>query len=61
MKPGEQISTAEKTVGKTRLPYSTPKLVIHGNVTGITRGSGTGEWTDAAFPARTPISDLTFS
>ena len=58
----EQPATqAEETGGRTKLPYTSPKLVVHGNVEDITEGSGAGLYTDAAFPARTPIGDLTFS
>ncbi len=41
--------------------YTTPKLVVHGDIETVTKGSASGAFTDAAFPARTPTSELTFS
>ncbi len=41
--------------------YTAPKLIVHGDIETVTKGSGSGLYTDAAFPARTPISELTFS
>ena len=61
LKQQNSTTPAEETVGKARLPYTAPKLIAHGSVADITQGSGAGEWTDAAFPARTPVTDLTFS
>lgn len=41
--------------------YTTPKLTVHGDVEVITQANTTGGRLDAAFPAGTPVEDITFS
>jgi hypothetical protein len=45
---------------ETKKPYTAPELTIFGAVDELTKGNSTGAFTDADFPARTPIGDLTF-
>jgi hypothetical protein len=41
--------------------YEAPSLVVHGSIESMTQG-GLGDFAlDAAFPAHTPVSELTFS
>jgi len=42
-------------------PYASPELIVHGDVENLTKGTAAGNFTDAAFPAHTPKSKLTFS
>lgn len=44
-----------------KLAYTAPRLVRHGSVEVLTKGSATGSFLDASFNAGTPIPDLTFS
>jgi hypothetical protein len=41
--------------------YAAPRLVRHGSVESLTKGLSLGTKTDAAFPAGTPIGDITFT
>ena len=41
--------------------YETPSLTVHGSIETITQGAAHGAVTDAAFPAGTPVGDITFS
>jgi hypothetical protein len=41
--------------------YLKPELTIHGNVEVLTKATGGSARIDAAFPAGTPASQLTFS
>ena len=41
--------------------YESPRIEDHGDLAELTAGQSTGESTDAAFPAKTPKGDLTFS
>jgi hypothetical protein len=44
-----------------RKPYEAPRIVEQGNVAELTGMHSTGGYTDKAFPAHTPRSELTFS
>lgn len=41
--------------------YSTPKLIVHGDVVRLTQQNKDGEGLDADFPRGTKKGDLTFS
>jgi hypothetical protein len=41
--------------------YTRPRLVVYGKLKDITQANGAGDYTDADFPAKTKVSDLTFS
>jgi hypothetical protein len=41
--------------------YESPAITELGTIVEMTRAQGPGTRTDAAFPAGTPIGDLTFS
>ncbi|MCP9485216.1 MAG: lasso RiPP family leader peptide-containing protein [Gaiellaceae bacterium MAG52_C11] len=41
--------------------YETPDVVDYGDLVELTAGTQNGDFLDAAFPAGTPKSDLTFS
>lgn len=41
--------------------YEAPRLKQEGSVRELTFGQTAGNFTDASFPANTPISSLTFS
>lgn len=41
--------------------YEAPTVKVVGSVRQLTLGSSDGETTDAAFPVKTPKSELTFS
>lgn len=41
--------------------YEAPALTVVGTFETITQAAGTGSFTDALFPPRTPFADLTFS
>jgi hypothetical protein len=41
--------------------YEVPKVKDYGTLVQLTAGQTNGNFTDAAFPAGTPKSDLTFS
>lgn len=41
--------------------YESPRVVDYGDLVELTAGDQTGDCTDAAFPAGTNKSDLTFS
>lgn len=41
--------------------YSSPRLIIHGNVEDVTRGNAKGSHLDRTFVEGTPGEDLTFS
>ena len=41
--------------------YIAPELIVFGTVEALTQGQSTGTSLDAAFPAGTPFSSLTFS
>ena len=41
--------------------YETPSLTVHGSIETITHGATGVTALDAAFPANTPIDQLTFS
>ena len=45
----------------TKSIYTAPKLVRHGSVEAVTKGTQLGNNLDAVFPAGTPRGDLTFS
>jgi hypothetical protein len=45
---------------KKRSVYSTPRLLRHGSVEKITKGSSTGAALDATFVIGTAFSSLTF-
>lgn len=44
-----------------KMAYMKPELHVYGNVADLTLGNADGDFTDAAFPAGTPFSKLTFS
>jgi hypothetical protein len=46
---------------KKKSTYTAPRLVRHGSVETLTKGSSTGSFLDATFPVGTPFGDLTFS
>ena len=41
--------------------YAQPQLIKHGGIETLTQATGNGDFLDAAFPPKTPKSDLTFS
>lgn len=41
--------------------YTTPSVVVYGNVEEITQGTADGAFTDAVFPVKTPKDQITFS
>ncbi|MGB3637575.1 MAG: hypothetical protein WBA39_08355 [Rivularia sp. (in: cyanobacteria)] len=41
--------------------YTKPELNVHGNVEVLTQATDKGTKIDAAFPASTPLTDLTLS
>lgn len=41
--------------------YEAPAVVDYGDLTSLTAGTTTGDYTDADFPTNTPKSALTFS
>ena len=41
--------------------YSSPTLIVHGDVSEITKGLSEGQRLDASFPVSTAKSALTFS
>ncbi|MHB1710625.1 MAG: lasso RiPP family leader peptide-containing protein [Acidimicrobiales bacterium] len=41
--------------------YSPPTITDHGSIAQVTRAQAIGPYTDATFPANTPISSITFS
>lgn len=41
--------------------YEPPTIVDYGDLTELTAGSTTGNFTDANFPVHTAFADLTFS
>jgi hypothetical protein len=41
--------------------YEKPELTMHGSLRDVTSASVLGTFTDRAFPAGTPVADLTFS
>jgi hypothetical protein len=43
------------------LVYEAPVLRVHGTLEAMTHGGSSGTTLDAAFPAGTPFSSLTFS
>jgi hypothetical protein len=43
------------------MAYEAPAVVVLGSFEELTQGSTTGMFTDAAFPAGTPMDKLTFS
>jgi hypothetical protein len=45
---------------KKRAVYSTPRLLRHGSVEKITKGSSTGLALDATFPIGTAVTSVTF-
>lgn len=45
----------------TKKSYTKPNLILFGDVKSLTKGSADGDFTDAAFPVKTPKSELTFS
>lgn len=45
----------------TKKAYSTPKLIVHGDIVRLTQRNSTGEGLDADFPRGTKKGDLTFS
>ena len=51
---GEKMESGKKV-------YSSPKLVVYGNVTEITQGLADGAALDATFPIGTPKTALGFS
>jgi len=46
---------------KTTPQYEPPQVVDFGDLVELTQGSSSGCYTDADFPARTPVGQLTFS
>jgi len=46
---------------KTKSTYTAPRLVRHGSVESLTKGSSVGAKLDASFPVGTDFGDLTFS
>jgi hypothetical protein len=44
-----------------RKEYTTPRLIVHGDVEVITQGNQNGYALDASFPIHTPKKNLTFS
>ena len=56
------MRTEMKTEQETKAPeYESPQVVDYGDLTELTAGSSTGDFTDAAFPVGTPFRNLTFS
>ena len=49
-----------KNVSKNKASYVKPALVVYGDFAKITKLTGTGTYTDAAFPRNTPIGIITF-
>jgi hypothetical protein len=47
--------------GAARLPYEAPALNVVGTVHDLTKASAAGRVTDKAFPAGSPIINLSFS
>jgi hypothetical protein len=41
--------------------YETPRIEDHGSLEELTAGKAVGKFTDHAFPAGTPVEDITFS
>lgn len=41
--------------------YEPPEVVVHGTLVERTQAQAVGSVTDRAFPAGTPLQDLTFS
>lgn len=41
--------------------YETPVITDYGTLVQLTQASASGAFTDATFPAHTPVGDLTFS
>jgi hypothetical protein len=41
--------------------YEKPELTMHGSLRDVTSAAVIGTFTDRAFPAGTPVQDLTFS
>lgn len=41
--------------------YVAPEVTDYGKLSDITAGGSSGAFTDAAFPAHTPLSDVTIS
>ncbi len=46
---------------KEKKIYSTPELIVYGDLTDITQGGQSGGWLDADFTAGTLIGDVTLS
>jgi hypothetical protein len=46
---------------KTTQSYEKPKVEDYGDLKDLTAGAKTGQFTDAAFPTKTPKNLLTFS
>ena len=44
-----------------QVEYEQPEIVDYGDLRELTAASHTGPYTDATFPAHTPIQNLTFS
>lgn len=59
MDPRTSSGTASATDRSAR--YEPPAVTFHGSVGQHTAANHVGPFTDAAFPAHTPVTDLTFS
>jgi hypothetical protein len=46
---------------KEKKIYSTPELIVYGDLTDITQAGQSGGWLDASFEAGTPIGGVTLS
>lgn len=46
---------------KEKKIYSTPELIVYGDLTDITQAGQSGGWLDADFTAGTPIGDITIT
>ena len=55
------METERDVVTGTPCSYAAPALVMHGSVAEVTGAQAAGQITDMAFPAGTPVQDLTFS
>jgi hypothetical protein len=44
-----------------KLPYETPRIEDLGDLLELTAHNAVGAFTDASFPAHTPVTSITFS
>lgn len=48
------------SIGGLHSPYVKPEIVDHGSLADLTAAGSTGGFTDASFPAGTPVGNLTY-